>query len=64
MPDKLKLKIEKNTATIVEGADTMLGKLVAGCQGTIKLGARHGNREITTIKRADGKIIKRSKEAK
>ena len=59
MPHIAKLKIEKNTATIEEGEDSLLGKLIAGCTGKIRINTPFGSRAIKTIKRASGAIIRR-----
>lgn len=49
MRDKVKLKINKGKATIEEGGDTILGRLLAGHKGKIKVDTPlyKGEMEIT-----------------
>ena len=58
MRDKLKLKISKDELTIEEGENTLLGKAIAGCQGTIKINTARVHREIHKVKNKEGKVLK------
>lgn len=58
MPDRLKLKVVKDELTIEEGDDSLLGKLLAGTKGKIKIKTPFGEREIKKVKDHKGKRIK------
>ena len=53
----MKLTIKKNEATI-EGDDSLVSKLVAGCKGKITIKTPFGEREIKNVKDDKGKTIK------
>jgi ABC-type histidine transport system ATPase subunit len=55
-----KLRIEKDTMIIEEGEDSLVSKLVQGCEG--KLTVR--GRKIKTVKDKNGKVIGKNKEKK
>ena len=40
MADKIKIKMDKNKGTIVEGADTGVGKILLAAKGKVKIGGR------------------------
>lgn len=60
--DKLKLKVIEDEVTIEEGEDSLLGKLIAGCQGKVKIKTPFGEREIHRVKNAKGKVFKDDKK--
>ena len=49
MPDKVTLKIDKDEVTIVEGEDTLIGKLIKS-KGGIKISTPFGKREVKVRK--------------
>ncbi len=55
MPKKkeksVKLKFKKNEVIITEGADSTMGKLIAGCKGKIKINTPFGKREVKLVKK-------------
>ena len=61
MRDKLKLKVSKDELTIEEGENTLLGKAIAGCQGTVRLNTGRVHREIHKVKNKEGKVLKDDK---
>ncbi len=61
MPDKVRLKVDKDELTIEEGDTTFLGKMFKGAKGKINLGRRSGNREIHKIKDSKGKVYRDDK---
>ena len=64
MPDKLKLKVDKDEVTIEEGEDSLLGKLLAGAKGKVKINTPFGKREIHKVKNSKGKVLKDDKKPK
>lgn len=56
MRDKVKLKVNKGKAVIEEGGDTLLGKLLAGHKGKIKIN--------TPLYKGEMEIVKKPKKAK
>ena len=53
MPKKkpVKLKFKKNEVIITEGADSTMGKLMAGCKGKININTPFGKREVKLVKK-------------
>ena len=45
MPDKVRLKVEKDEVTILEGEDTLIGKLIKS-KGGLKISTPFGKREV------------------
>jgi len=64
MPDKLKLKLNKDELDIEEGEDSFLGKMLAGAKGKVKIKTPFGEREIHKIKDSKGKVLKDDKKGK
>lgn len=51
MPKKTKLNIKDNEVKIEEGEDSLIGKLMAGCKGKIKINTPFGKREVKLVKK-------------
>ena len=51
MPKKTKLNIKDNEVKIEEGEDSLVGKLMAGCKGKIKINTPFGKREVKVVKK-------------
>lgn len=51
MPKKTKLNIKDNEVKIEEGDDSIIGKLMAGCKGKIKINTPFGKREVKVVKK-------------
>ena len=51
MPKKTKLNIKDNEVKIEEGEDSIIGKLMAGCKGKIKINTPFGKREVKVVKK-------------
>ncbi len=51
MPKKTKLKLQGNEVKIEEGEDSFVGKLIAGCEGKIKINTPFGKREVKLVKK-------------
>ena len=47
--DKVKLELRGNEAIITEGADSFLGKILAGRKGKIKINHRGVHREVNIV---------------
>ncbi len=64
MPKKkpVKLKFKKNKVIITEGADTTIGKLMAGCKGKININTPFGKRKVKVVKKF--KPVPRKKKKK
>lgn len=60
---QLKLRIEKNTAVIEEGEDSMAGKFITRA-GKLTINTPFGRREIKTIETMDSYNLRKEKEAK
>ena len=45
MPDKVRLKVDKDEVTITEGEDTLIGKLIKS-KGVMKINTPFGKREV------------------
>ena len=62
--DKVRIKIDKDEATIEEGEDSFMGKLIAGCTGEFRINTPRGQRKIKKVKNSKGEEIKRPKKPK
>lgn len=60
---QLKLRIEKNTAVIEDGEDSVAGRFIAKA-GKLTIKTPFGRREINTIETANAYNLKKEKEAK
>ena len=58
MPDKAKVNVKGDEVTV---DDSLLGKLMAGTKGHIKIKTPFGVREIHKVKDLKGKVLKDDK---
>ena len=58
MPKKTKLNIKDNEVKIEEGEDSIIGKLMAGCKGKIKINTPFGKREVKIVKKFKSEKVK------
>lgn len=56
--DKVRLRLNKDELTIVEGDESFIGKLIAGTQGKVKIKNPLMRREIHKVKDHTGKVLK------
>jgi len=59
--DKVKLVLNKDEATIVEGDDSFVARLIAGTQGVVRIKHPLMRREIHKVKDSNGKVLKDDK---
>jgi len=59
--DKVRLRLNKDEATIVEGEDSFVGQLIAGTKGKVKINHPLMRREIHKLKDSKGKVLKDDK---
>ena len=64
MPKKkpVKLNIKGKEVKIEEGGDSIVGKLMAGCKGKIKINTPFGKREVKLVKKFKPVPKKKKKE--
>ena len=62
MKEKLRLKVNKDEVTILEGENSTLGKLIAGAKGNVTIKTPFGIRVIKSFKNSKGEKLKKPKK--